>query len=468
MKIAAAYIRVSTDDQTELSPDSQIKQVREYAKQHDMIIPDEFIFRDDGISGRTTAKRPQFNEMIGTAKKKPKPFDVILLWKFSRFARNREDSIVYKSMLKKLGIDVVSISEPVGDDKMSVLIEAMIEAMDEYYSINLSEEVNRGMLEALSRGRCVNSYPLGYTMIDKQLVVNEDTAPIIRRIYTEFLSGKKMLTIARDLTADGYRTLYGKPFEHRTVEYILRNPIYKGYMRYTPGGNGSKKHYNNVKPLIFKGVHEPIISPEMWDKAAERIQETKKAHQKYCSDTAYKYDLMLRGLLKCSNCGCTLSYSSKGYQCGNYNRGKCSVSHYISENRINKAVVEAIRTLNINDNINIIPPEIAPIQDNTPDLIKREQVKLKRIKEAYLNGIDTIEEYKMNKTKITAEIERLKAQQIKPEPIKPELEKRRIEFNKMFDSGKMSPGELNATLKSFIAYIIYDRPNDKITLFLSP
>lgn len=468
MKIAAAYIRVSTDDQTELSPDSQIKQVREYAKQHDMIIPDEYIFRDDGISGRTTAKRPQFNAMIGTAKKKPKPFDVILLWKFSRFARNREDSIVYKSMLKKLGIDVISISEPVGDDKMSVLIEAMIEAMDEYYSINLSEEVNRGMLEALSRGRCVNSYPLGYTMIDKQLVVNEDTAPIIRRIYNEFLSGKNILTIARNLTADGYRTLYGKPFEHRTIEYILRNPIYKGYMRYTVGGGGSRKHYNNVKPLIFKGVHEAIIPPEMWDKAAERMQEIKKAHQKYCSDTAYKYDLMLRGLLKCSNCGCTLSYSVKGYQCGNYNRGRCSVSHYISENRINQAVVEAVRTLNIDGDINIVPPEIAPIQDNTPDLIKHEEVKLKRIKEAYLNGIDTIEEYKASKAKITADIERLKAKQKNPEPIKPKLEERRIAFNEMFDSRKMTPGELNAALKSFIAYIVYDRPNDKITLFLSP
>ena len=149
MIIAAAYIRVSTDDQTELSPDSQIKNIREYAKSHDMIVPDEYIFRDDGISGRTATKRPDFNRMIATAKQKTKTFDVILVWKFSRFARNREDAVVYKSMLKKLGIDVVSISEPVGDDKMSVLIEAMIEAMDEYYSINLSEEVNRGMLEAL-------------------------------------------------------------------------------------------------------------------------------------------------------------------------------------------------------------------------------------------------------------------------------------------------------------------------------
>ncbi|MEF2919628.1 MAG: recombinase family protein, partial [Acutalibacteraceae bacterium] len=134
IKIAAAYIRVSTDDQIEYSPDSQLKNIRSYAKSHGYIVPDEYIYIDEGISGKNTKKRPAFNKMIGTAKLTPKPFDAILLWKFSRFARNREDSIVYKSMLRKqLGIDVVSISESVGDDKMSIIFEAMIEAMDEYY-----------------------------------------------------------------------------------------------------------------------------------------------------------------------------------------------------------------------------------------------------------------------------------------------------------------------------------------------
>lgn len=87
MKIAAAYVRVSTEEQTELSPDSQVKLIREYAKKNGYIVPKEFIFHDDGISGRSTAKRQGFNQMIGTAKLKPKPFDAILLWKFSRFAR---------------------------------------------------------------------------------------------------------------------------------------------------------------------------------------------------------------------------------------------------------------------------------------------------------------------------------------------------------------------------------------------
>lgn len=152
MKIGAAYIRVSTDMQLELSPESQLKAIRDYAKKNDIILSNEFIFRDEGISGRKAEKRPDFMRMIAVAKSKPKPFDVILIWKFSRFARNREDSIVYKSMLRKqCGIDVISISEQLSEDKTSILIEALLEAMDEYYSINLAEEVKRGMTEKARR-----------------------------------------------------------------------------------------------------------------------------------------------------------------------------------------------------------------------------------------------------------------------------------------------------------------------------
>ena len=108
LKIAAAYIRVSTEDQVEYSPDAQLAEIRKYAAGHGYIIPNEFVFMDEGISGKNTAKREEFNRMIGVAKQKPKPFDAILLWKFSRFARNRQDSIVYKSMLRHdLGIDVI-------------------------------------------------------------------------------------------------------------------------------------------------------------------------------------------------------------------------------------------------------------------------------------------------------------------------------------------------------------------------
>ena len=195
LKIAAAYIRVSTEDQTELSPDSQIKKIHEYAKSHGYIVPEEYIFHDDGISGRTTKKRPGFNKMIATAKSTPKPFDAILVWKFSRFARNREDSIVFKSMLKKCGIGVTSI------------IGSLSEAMDEYYSVNLSEEVVRGMTEKVSRGKPVSIPPLGYKMSEGELVIDDDAAPLIRKIFKDYLDGKGCREMAINLRTEPCSTL---------------------------------------------------------------------------------------------------------------------------------------------------------------------------------------------------------------------------------------------------------------------
>ena len=109
MKTAACYIRVSTDEQTEYSPDSQLKIIRDYAFKHDISLIEEYIFAEDGgKSGKNMAKRTEFMRLISLTKKKPKPFYIILVWKFSRFARNQEESIVLKSMLKKKDIDVVS------------------------------------------------------------------------------------------------------------------------------------------------------------------------------------------------------------------------------------------------------------------------------------------------------------------------------------------------------------------------
>ena len=150
LKIAAAYIRVSDERQDEYSPDSQIKLARERAERDGYMIPDEYVFYDDGISGKSTKLRAEFNRMIAIAKEKDHPFDRIYVWKFSRFARNQEQSIVYKNLLRKTGVEVMSVSEPIPEGPFGDLIERIIEWMDEYYSINLGVEVTRGMTEKVT------------------------------------------------------------------------------------------------------------------------------------------------------------------------------------------------------------------------------------------------------------------------------------------------------------------------------
>lgn len=162
MKQGACYIRVSTDDQLEYSPDAQLREIQKYAKSNDILISKEHIFIDEGITGRSAKKRPGFNKMIGTAKQDPRPFDVILLWKFSRFARNQEESIVYKSLLRRQGVEIISVSEPLAEGPFGTLIERIIEWMDEYYSIRLSGEVTRGMTEKALRGGFQTGAPFGY------------------------------------------------------------------------------------------------------------------------------------------------------------------------------------------------------------------------------------------------------------------------------------------------------------------
>lgn len=481
MKTAAAYIRVSTEEQTELSPDSQVKLIREYAKKNDFIVPDEFIFHDDGISGRTTAKRPGFNKMIGTAKLKPKPFDAILLWKFSRFARNREDSIVYKSMLRKLGIDVISISENVGDDKMSVLIEAMIEAMDEYYSINLAEEVRRGMTEKFQRGLKVSAPPLGYNMKDGEFVVNKDEAELVQRIFDMFVNddiGSRR--IAQILNSEGEVTKKGNKFEDRTIKYILENPVYIGKQRWTPGGGGSAGHYRSASAenvIYADAKHEPIISTEIFNKAKEKA---KKFRKKYERAEATAHEFMLRGLLKCSSCGSNLTMSSncKSVQCYKYAHGKCTQSHNISLNKINKLVVEDVKNLvvgEISDN-EIKFSSKAPKRKNTAKLeekLEREKIKLERVKTAYADGIDTLEEYKQNKSKILAEIARLEKQltdiphekTIAPKDAIPLLKIQAKQVLSTITSPTASEEEKNKSLRTIVDKIVFDRSKSSVQLY---
>ena len=469
MKTAAAYIRVSTDDQIEYSPDSQLRAVREYARKNDMILPEEFIFVDEGISGRKAEKRPEFMKMIGTAKIKPKQFDVILLWKFSRFARNREDSIVYKSMLRKqCGIDVISISEQLGEDKTSILIEALIEAMDEYYSINLAEEVRRGMTEKAQRGGVVSAPPFGYKMKDNVFVPNPETAPIVQMIFSKYLGGEGCLEIARDLNTMGIRTRYGNKWENRGVEYVLRNVVYTGKITWTPI-KSKTRDYENESTIIVQGRHEPIIEQETFDEVQNILLEKKKLFPKRSRQSSTEF--MLKGFLKCSNCGGSLVYAVKDrVQCNKYSKGTCDVSHSASLSKLNASVISALKSDLETQHFNIYhkPADEQKTTDITPTLIEKEKKKLERVKEAYEAGVDTLEEYRANKEKILAAINELEKNRSKPELSHNEVCKKLssaiTQSLDILEDPDCSESIKNITLRSFVRQIVYMKKTKSIEI----
>lgn len=398
LKLAAAYIRVSTDDQVELSPASQLVEIRKWAASHGYLVPDAYVYRDEGITGRKVVGRGAFRRMIGMAKTKPKPFDAILLWKFSRFARNRDDAVMYKSILRKqLGIDVISISEPMAEGKMGIITEALIEAMDEYYSINLAEEVKRGMEEKHRRGELQATPAYGYTVRDNVLMPVEPEATHIKEIFRRFVAGEGAYPLSRWMNDIGARTHRGNPFENRTIEYILRNPVYIGKLRWNPRGK-TRRNYDSPDIVLVDGKHEPLVDVETWDAAQKRMAEVKAMWKYHGRPAAVRKD-WLSGLVRCSVCGATLIFAKPNYwKCNNYVRGRCKTSQHVADDLLKDAILRRLQTDLANSDelrFSIVratdggDAELAALRSARDSAAR----KIDRLRDAYLSGADTIEEY---------------------------------------------------------------------------
>lgn len=489
MRTGALYIRVSTGKQEELSPDAQRRLLLDYAAKNNIIISNQYIYEEDGISGRRADKRPKFQEMIAHAKSKEHPFDVILVWKFSRFARNQEESIVYKSMLKRDHVDVISVSEPLIEGPFGSLIERIIEWMDEYYSIRLSGEVFRGMTENALRGNFQARPPLGYTVLHSKEtpVVVPEKATIVRLIYDLYTNqGISLYGIAKKLNELGYKTNRGKPFERRSIRYILENPFYSGKVAWNRHATGEAPSQDHPNQIIQVGKHEAIISQEQFDRAQQRLIAEYIPRN---SKPPESHRHWLSGMVKCHSCGRSLAVSMHrdkrygrlytNFQCCGYHKGKCQVSHQISERKLVPAVLTGIENIVSG----AVPLEFKVLEqsaesDQSAITLLKERIadigrKEERIRQAYRDGIDTIDEYRDNKNILQQE--RTELQQkldtlsttCHNEAITPQqmLEKLRNVYE-LLVSENVTTADKNAALRSIVDYIEYDSENKEISIFL--
>ena len=483
-KYGYGYVRVSTDKQEELSPDSQAKLLKDFAHKNGIIISK--IFYELGVSGRKAEKRPEFQKMIAMAKSSDHPVDAILVWKFSRFARNQEESIVYKSLLKKKhNVDVISVSEPLVDGPFGSLIERIIEWMDEYYSVRLSGEVTRGMTEKAKRGGYQARPPLGYRIAErgKPPVIVEEEAEIIRIIFQKYaLEGIGMFDIARYLNLCGFKTSHGKEFERRSVEYILENPTYCGMIRW----NRTVNETNEIRPkdewIIADGQQPAIISKELFDRAAARRNMEYKPRGSRPSST---YRHWLSGLVKCPVCGRTMIAKKivNGkrtycyFVCYGYSKGKCLAKNSISSLKLAPAILQSLKDVLNNQQLSfryIQPePETAPdLSDILLDQLKRIDEKLDRIKEAYRNGVDTLEEYKENKALVQNEkqllekqLAELPAQDSESDQAESALLDRVKNVYEIVNSESVDDVTKNEILKSIIEKIVYNKEKDTLEVY---
>lgn len=412
-RIAAAYVRVSTDDQMELSPDSQMEKIREYAAKNGLLLLSEYIFHDDGISGRAAEKRPGFQQMIATAKDPSHPFDVIIVWKFSRFARNQEESIFYKSILRsKCKVDVVSVSEPLIAGPFGSLIERIIEWMDEFYSVRLAEEVKRSMTVNAKNGSLQATPSFGYRVENRHLVIVPEEAEIIREIFRRFISGDAMFRIAKDLSARGVRTHRGNPFENRTIDYILNNPVYLGKLRWTPTGR-TRRNFKNEDSIIADALHEPIIDAETWGAAQARCAELKKSYKRYGKPSSERKH-WLCGVVRCSACGATLIWANPHFmKCNNYAHGRCTTTQHIAVEALEESFLAQLQhDLTFAESVACVVQAAKPAHSDQRLQQQRSRIvsRIDRLRESYLDGVETLETYKAARQQMQAQLDDLDAQ----------------------------------------------------------
>jgi DNA invertase Pin-like site-specific DNA recombinase len=297
------------------------------------------------------ADRPQFRKMLDEAQGPNAPFQEILVWKFSRFTRKREHAVAFKSMLRRRGIRVTSITEHADDTPTGKLMEAIIESVDEFYSENLAQEVTRGMREAASRGFFLGSRaPYGYQRVKVDdggkerptLEIDPATAPIVQEMFGRSARGQGLKEICNDLHQRRI-TKSGKRWQKNMLHYVLTNEAYTG----TAVWGKTAKDGRTPDPVRVPEAWPAIVSRELFDTVQAGMQARAPKMQ---SPARVGSKFLLSGLLQCGVCD--KAYTGQSAKSGQFayyvcnkllreGAGACD-ARYFNAARMEDAVVENI------------------------------------------------------------------------------------------------------------------------------
>lgn len=320
---AAAYARYSSDMQREESIDAQLRAIQAYADSNGYVLVKTYI---DRAKSATTDKRPEFLQMIKDAQ--AHGFDAIIVHKLDRFSRDRYNSAIYRHKLKLSGVTLLSVTERLDGSPESVIMESVIEAMAEYYSLNLAREVTKGLRENALSGRHVGGRaPLGYDVdpSTRLLIINEREAASVRLIFKMYLAGCGYGEIIDALNGRGYRTKRGQPFSKTSLYEILRNEKYTGVYVYNKSaaknaeGKFNRHAYKSEDEIIrIEGLVPQIVTPEDFETVQRKMAERRHKAAKYTAKETY----LLSGKIICGECGSSFI--------GNSQRADATHPQYVS------------------------------------------------------------------------------------------------------------------------------------------
>lgn len=375
------YARYSSDNQREESIDGQLRECKAFAEKNGIRVIDSYI--DRALSAKTD-HRSSFQQMIKDSSKGL--FDVVIVWKLDRFARNRYDSAHYKSLLRKNGVKVISATEAISEGAEGILLESLLEGMAEYYSVELAEKTLRGMTEnALACKSNGGIPPIGY-VADENLHYQIDPvlAPAVVGAYEWYLEGATIKEITKEINAKGIRSRRGKEISENTVSLMLHNRKYIGEYRF--------------RDVVVPDGIPAIVSQELFDRVQERMAANRKAPAKHKAQEEY----LLTPKLFCGKCKCMMAGESgtsqnettyRYYKCPGikYHRG-CD-KKTVRKDWIEDLVIRQIKSIIFDDSlIEMLAEMVLKIQNQENTIIPLLQQQLAETEKGIENMLNAIQQ----------------------------------------------------------------------------
>ena len=378
---AVIYARYSSDNQREESIEGQIRECTAYAEKNGITVIKHYI--DRAFSAKTD-NRPEFQQMIKDSGKKL--FDVVLVWKFDRFARNRFDSANYKMILKKNGVHLISVMEPIAEGSQGILVETLLEGMAEYYSAELSEKVIRGQTENALKGKCTGGTgTIGYK-IDEEKFYHLDplTSPLVLEVFQRYDNGDKMVEIVNFLNDKGVRNMLGGKMTHSSVNTMLKNRRYIGELSF--------------RDIVVPDAIPAIVPKDLFDRVQKRMDKNKRAPACGKADEEY----LLTTKLFCGKCG-ALMFGESGtsatgrtyyyYKCANVKRRKGCNKKTVQKDWIEDLVVrETMKLIRDDAVIDKIVQLVMDVQNQENTTIPLLEKQLREVNKKLDNLMKAIED----------------------------------------------------------------------------
>ena len=296
---AVIYARYSSDSQREESIEGQLRECAAFAEKNGITVLRHYI--DRAYSAKTD-NRPEFQSMIKDSGKRL--FDIVIVWKLDRFARNRYDSARYKATLKKNGVKVVSATEIISEGAEGIILESVLEGYAEYYSADLSEKVIRGMTDnALKCKFNGGMMPIGYVIdAEQHFRIDPLTAPFVLEAFKRYDGGETISSIMNWLNEQGLTNTRGRKMTFNSVGHILHNRRYIGEFRY--------------RDVIVPDGIPAIVPQDLFDRVQEKLAKNKKAPARHKAEDDY----LLTTKLFCGYCG--------AYLCGESGTSRTGKVHH--------------------------------------------------------------------------------------------------------------------------------------------